>query len=472
MRTTGFLVLTGLVLVSPQVASAQQRIERVVKNMPTRYIEPTCDLKYGHFQVSSVATYLKSGTEAGDPVKTESILENAINTATKAIVEFDQGDNGAAWYLLGRTYLQLGNIVGADSAFTKASALIPECAEDIKSWRQRAWLPLMTPATEFVREGHADSAMTLFRLASVISRAMPQGFYNMGVLFANNGQTDSAIVYFQRAQELAASDAKQFRRDRSAATFNLAAMLQRNNEHERAVVELRQYVEWEPDDVDAKRALATSLRAIGKPEEAAAIDREVLAAAQASGDLSTGDMMSLGINLFNDKKFAEAADAFRQVLVKEPWSRDALYNLANAYYALDDGAMLVETATRLVEQDPLSEEVRKLLAQGYRITADTTRLIEVVTELLAMPTTVTVQRFNGTATGAVLGGIATGKQAERDGSEVAPAPRTLVVEFVNGEGTVVTSAEVAVPALQPAVEFEWKAEGEGQGIVGWRYTAR
>lgn len=472
MRTTGMLVLTGLVFLGPQAAAAQQRVARVAKAMPTRYIEPTCDLKYGHFQVSSVATYLKSGTEAGDPIKSASIIENAINTGTKAIVEFDQGENGAAWYLLGRSYLQVGDIVGADSAFTRAAALVPECREDIQSWRNRAWLPLMNPATEFVNAGNADSALALFRMASVISRAMPQGFYNMGVLFANMGQTDSAIAYFRRAQELAVTDVKQFTRDRNAATYNLAAMLQRANDHEQAAAELRKYIEWDPNDVDAKRALATSLRAIGRNDEAAALDREVLAAAQAAGDMSTSDMMSMGITFFNDKKYAEAADAFQQVLAKEPWSRDALYNLANAYYALDDGPKLIETSNKLLAQDPLSEDSRKLLAQGYRITADTARLIETVTELLATPTTVTVQSFNGTAGGAVLGGTATGKQAEKDGSEVAPTPRTLVVEFLNGEGAVVATTEVAVPALQPGVQFEWKAEAEGQGIVGWRYRVK
>lgn len=472
MRTTGILVLTGLMFVGPQAATAQQRVARVAKAMPTRYIEPACDLKYGHFQVSSVATYLKSGTESADPVKTESIIENAINTAHKAILEYDQGENGAAWYLLGRSYLQLGNIAGADSAFTKAVQFTPECREDINSWRQRAWLPLMNPATEFVRQGNVDSAMVLFRMASVISRSMPQGYYNMGVLFANTGETDSAIAYFRQAQTLATADAKQFIRDRNAATYNLAAMLQRNNDHAQAAVELAKFVEWEPTDIDAKRALATSLRAIGKTDEAAAIDREVLAAAQASGDMSTSDMMSMGITFFNDKKFAEAADAFQQVLAKEPWSRDALYNLANAYYALEKGPELVEAAKRLLDQDPLSEDARKLLAQGYRSTADTAQLITTVTELLAMPTTVTITAFNGTASGAILGGSAAGKEAERDGAKIAPTAKTLVVEFMNGEGAVVTTTEVAVPALEPGVQFEWRAEGQGQGIVGWRYRVK
>lgn len=472
MRTTGILVLTGLMFVGSQAASAQERVVRVAKAMPTRYVEPACDLKYGHFLVSSAATYLKSGTEVADPVKTEDILNNAVSTASRAIVEADQGENGAAWYYMGRAYLQMGDIRGADSAFTRAARFAPDCAEDITSWRQRAWLPLMNPATEFVRDGNADSAMALFRMASIISRSMPQGYYNMGVLFANTGQTDSAIAYFRTAQGLAAADVKMFQRDRNAATYNLAAMLQRNGDHEQAAVELAKYVEWDPNDIDAKRALATSLRAIGKADEAAAIDREVLAAAQASGDMSTGDMMSMGITFFNDKKYEEAADAFRQVLAKEPWSRDARFNLANTYYALGQGEELVAAATELLAQDPLSEDARKLLAQGYRSVADTAKLIATVTELLAMPTTVNITAFSGTASGAALGGVAVGKQAERDGAEIAPTPKTLVVEFMSAEGGVVATTEVAVPALQPGVQFEWTAEGEGQGIVGWRYKVR
>ncbi len=468
MRTTGILVLTGLAILSPQTASAQQRVASVAKAMGVRYVEPTCDLKYGHFLVSSAATYLKSGIEASDPVKTETLLQNSVNTATKAIVEADQGENGAAWYLMGRSYLQLGDIAGADSAFTKATEYAPQCSEDIKAWRQRAWLPLMNPATKFSQEGNADSALVLYRLAATISRSMPQGFYNMGVLFANMGQTDSALAYFKKAQAVAAANPKDFAKDRNAATFNLAAMYQRAGDHALAVEELEKYVGWDPNDTDAKRALATSLRALGKNEEAAALDKEVLAAAAASGTMSTGDMMSMGINFFNDKKFAEAADAFRQVLAKQPYSRDAMYNLANAYYALEQGDSLVGTARKLVEMEPLNEDSRKLLAQGFRLQADTASLINTVTELVAMPTSVSVERFAGRAGGVTLGGTAVGRQTE----SATPAPKTITVEFLAADGSVVTTKDVEIPALEPGVKFEWSADGDGEAIVGWRYKVR
>jgi tetratricopeptide (TPR) repeat protein len=478
MKKTGFLALTVLAVAGPEAVSAQDRLASVARAMPTRYIEATCDLRAGHFKVSSAGTYLAVASGGNrniegtsDPEKVKTQLDNGIRVVTEAITQNGQGSNPAAWYFLGRLHLQYGDVRGADSAFTKAQELAPACAEDIRSWRQRAWLPMMTPASEYVQQGKADSAMILFKQASTIAPGMPQGYYNIGVLFANAGQADSAIVYFKRSQEAASGNAS-YAKDRNSATFNLAAMYQRTNQHAQAVTELRKYIEWEPADNDARRALATSLRATGQATEATEVERQALAAAEAAGTLSTSDMMTAGVNLFNDKKYPEAAAAFAKIVAAEPNNRDAQYNLANTYLALDDGPKLIEASLPLVAREPLNEDNRKLLAQGYRKANNQDKLIEVVTELLAMPTSVTVERFQTRASGATLAGHALGRQAERDGNRVPATAKTMVVEFLDAQGGEVTTKEVAIPALEPAIKFDWTTEAEGAGIVAWRYTAK
>src|SRR5690606_29736385 len=99
-------------------------------------------------------------------------------------------------------------------------------------------------------------------------------------------------------------------------------------------------------------------------------------------------------------------------------------------------------------------------------------LIAVVTELIAMPTSVTVDRFAAGEDRAVVGGFGLGRQAERDGAAVPATPRTIVVEFLAKDGSVVSSEEVAIPALDPGVKFEWTANGTGAGIAGWRYRVK
>lgn len=471
MRTTGFLTLAGVIAILPMSAGAQTINTRVAKAMPSRYVEGTCGLKPGHFLVSSANLYLKTGTEQSDPAKKSTQYESGIRVAVQAITEAGQEQNAAAWYALGRIYLQQGDLTGADSAFKRVETLATDCVEDVKSWRQRAWMPLMTPGTEFFRTGQNDSALVYFREAAMISPSLPQSHYNAGVLFANLGQTDSAIVYLRKAKDVAAANAREFGKDRNAATFNLAAMLQRADRHQEAAEELKAYVAWDPSDVDAKRALAQSLRATGQAEEAAAIDRELLAAAQASGTLTAGDIMGMGITFFNDKKYAEAAEAFGKVLEKEPSNRDALFNMANAYYAMQDGPKLVDAASRLVAAEPLSEDSWKLLSQGYRIENNQEKLLDAVTKLMEHTIGVNVTSFRPAATGAALEGQAFGREAQTiDGKAIPAVAQVLTFEFLDARGEVVASAQAQIPALAAAATHDFSVAVEGAGIMGWRYT--
>lgn len=473
MLSTRFLVVAAFIAIIPAAVGAQTLNDRVAKSLPKRYVGATCEIKTGHYLISSTMLYLKTGTEQGDPEKRVNAFNSGVRVSHQAITESGQADNPMAWYILGRLYLHLGDLTGADSAFTRAEKLAPECAEDIKAWRQRAFLPLMNPGTEFFRTGNNDSALVLFREAAMIAPDFPQSFYNAGVLFANSGETDSAIVYLKRAKEVAAADAAQFGKDRNAATFNLAALLQRADRHAEAAAELTDYLSWDPSDVDAKRALAQSLRVLGRNQEASKIDQELLATAEAAGTLTSGDLMGMGVTFFNDKKFAEAAEAFEKVLVKEPYNRDALFNLANTYFALDNGGQLIATATKLVAMDPLNEDSRKLVSQGYRILNDKEKLLEAVTRLVEMPTTVELSNFSVSATGASIEGVATGRQAQTlEGKEVPANAKTLAFDFLNIEGEVVATGEVSIPALQAATKHPFTLAAEGAGIVAWRYTVK
>ncbi len=54
-----------------------------------------------------------------------------------------QDKNPAAWYYLGRIYLQQGDLYGADRALTQAEQLAPKCAEEISNYRKNAWVGLV-----------------------------------------------------------------------------------------------------------------------------------------------------------------------------------------------------------------------------------------------------------------------------------------------------------------------------------------
>jgi len=445
--------------------------DRVAKAMPSRYSPPTCSLKAGHFKVQSGATYLKTGIETPIPENRVRALANGKKVLLEAVEQNKQEKNPALWFYLGRISLQQGDIVGADTALTRAEALSPGCKKDISDVRYLGWVPLVNAGISFTKEEKNDSALALYRQANTIYRDKPIAFLNAGVIFANAKQADSAIFYFQRASEVA--EQTNSVEDRNLATRNWGALLQMNGRHQEAVPVLEKYVGWMPTDVEVKRALAVSYRATGQNDKALAIEQEVGAApagpAAAGG---AGAQMNTAITLYNAKKYGDAATAFEQVLATEPYNRDAMYGLANAYIGLKS-PKLADAAARLVAIEPLNDDAVRMLANGHRIAKKETLANKTAVQLIGMPTTIKVTQFAPTTDAATITGTVTGREAQTaQGKPVAPKPYTLVFEFLDTKGSVVANQEVQVPALKPGESQPLEAKAQGSGIAAWRYKQK
>ncbi len=471
-RIVSAVTLLGIVHAAPGMAQTVVN-DRVAKGMPTRFTPPDCGLKTGHFKVQSGATYLKTGIETPVPENKTRALKSGTKVLMEALEQNQQEKNPALWYYLGRIYLQEGDIVGADSAFTKSAALFPACKKHISEVRYMAWVPLVNAGIAFNKEEKNDSALALYRQANTIYRDKPLAYLNTGVIFANANQPDSAIVYFQQASQLA--EQTNAIEDRNAATRNWGALLQRAGRHQEAIPVLEKYVGWVPKDVEVKRALATSYRSTGQNDKAKVIEDEVGVAPPAAGQAAAGaaaDKMGAAVALYNEKKYAEAAKAFEEVLATEPYNRDALYGLANAYVGLKS-PKLADAAGRLVAIEPVNEEAVRLLANGQRMAKKETLANKTAVALLAMPTTVKVSQFAPTAEGATITAAATGREGETaQGKPLVAKPLVLVFEFLDAKGTVVGNQEVQVPALKAGESHPIEVKAQAPGIAAWRYKQK
>jgi len=456
-------------------AGAQQQTtlnDRVAQAMPSKYTPPACGIKPGHFKVSSGGAYLKTAVETA-PANRARVLGQGQKVLTEAIEKNGQEKNPAAWYYLGRVYLHQGDIVGADSAFTKAEAMAPACKQEISNLRYAGWVPLVNAGITFAKQENDDSALALFRQANTIYRDKPAAYLSEGVIFANTGQTDSAIVYWQKAAEVA--ERVNAVEDRNTATRNLAAMYQRANRHKEAIPLLEKYLTWVPNDVEVKRALATSYRATGQNDKALALEKEVGPGPTTPGATPTGTAaaMNTAVEAYNAKKYDVASKAFEEVLAAEPYNRDAMYGLANASLGLKNWPKLEAAATRLAAIEPMNDEVLRLLATGQRNTKKESQANKTAIQVLSLPVTVVIKQFAPTATNATIIGTATGREGQNaQGKPVPPTPVTLVFEFLDAKGTAVAPQEVAIPALKSGESQPIEVKAEANGIVGWRYKRK
>jgi tetratricopeptide (TPR) repeat protein len=166
--------------------------------------QPPCDVKPGHFRLNSVPVNFKAAYEK--PTQRDRMLSQTYDVLVRAITQDKQDQNPAAWYYLGRYYVEMSDATGADSAFDRAVTLAPQCAADVDGYRRALWADVYAAGQRTRQEGKTDSASRLFHLASSLTPADPRPLYALGAMFAAREQVDSATAYLRLAAERSAGD--------------------------------------------------------------------------------------------------------------------------------------------------------------------------------------------------------------------------------------------------------------------------
>ena len=477
---SAFMLLT----VGATAAHAQQSTvnDRVAKAMPNSYLPAQCNIKPNHFKVASAAGYLKSAIETDVPESKVRILGQGEKVILEAMQQNGQEKNPAAWYYLGRIYLYQGRLASADTALTKAEQIAPDCAKDINGYRRNAWAALINAGSKFEEDKNVDSAFAMYRQANSIYRQSAIGFYRTASIWNDKGQPDSAAYYVGQAAAAAATSTDTTEQKyRNNSAFSQAALLLNAKKYDQAVPVFEQYLKWVPNDAQAKRGLAGAYRGLGQNEKAQVLEKELVASGGGApaaggapgGGAGTEDVMSAGISLFRDKKYAEAAIAFEKVVAAEPYNRDALSSLANTYLALGNGPKLLATAQRLVAIEPMSESALKLLGEGYKQSSKVDDAVKTAEQVLALPANVKAESFAPAGNGASLTLTATGRPAQTPGGKpIPPAAVPITVEFINAGGQPVATQDAEIPAMADGASQNVKVQAQGAGIAAWRYKRK
>ncbi|MCY7377257.1 MAG: hypothetical protein LH472_14950 [Pyrinomonadaceae bacterium] len=119
-------------------------------------------------------------------------------------------------------------------------------------------------------------------------------------------------------------------------------------------------LELDPNSTVSKRSLAEMKRAVGKPAEAVALYREILANDETDSAARTGLILAL----FDEENKTEAESEMQQSLEANPNNLPLLVGAAYWYAAHNDGAKAVELAEKAVAVEPRYTWAHIALARG------------------------------------------------------------------------------------------------------------
>src|SRR6266850_808366 len=162
---------------------------------------PPCELIPANSKVEKGIQALRGAAEKPD--QRDPQLAQAKKNLGEAIVQDNQGANPAAWYYLGRYYVAVGDVAGADTALARAATLAPKCAADIATYRDEMFTKLLNDGLTAWQDGKQDSALGLLHVAAHLEPHNPKTFATVAALYASGANDDSAFAYYRLAARTA-----------------------------------------------------------------------------------------------------------------------------------------------------------------------------------------------------------------------------------------------------------------------------
>ena len=401
-----------------------------------------------------VSKFLGLALTRPDEASRLEMYQKALEAANEGIAK--DADNAKVWLLAGQVHAALNNYAQADSAFERAIAMHPEYAQEVQAEREQAWMTAFNEGVALMDQQDFPGAIAALEAANELYPDRPEGYLNLGSLYANAQRTEDAVRAFEGAIAAAQSDLAATVPAETQAQWQRYAQLARSN------------------------------------------------IAQIHG--------SEGVRLFQAQQFEDAAAAFKRAMDINPHARDFHFNYAQAMFARSqrleeqkdsadarlaraaaaDKAAAQAEVDRLAEEmrplynemiaasektlefDPANEMLYVLIGRAHRMLgalgdeaatkAGQDRALALLTQREELPVHIGQISMRSepeatTVSGAVIGGKA-----------AAGTAVTIRVTLVGLDGNTVGESEVTVTSAGPDAEAPFSVVIPTTGeVAGWKY---
>lgn len=386
-------------------------------------------------------------------------------------------------------------IAAADTALDAAEAENPACKEETEGPRRKAYAQLVNDAVNAYNERQIDQAEAKASRAVLIYDGYPLAYiaYNvLGNIRQTKDDVPGAVQAFKRMVELATdSTAVEERKNGIMVVSELLNQQAeaapegdaRNAKYAEQIAFLEQYAKEYPEDVKLQAAVAMAQLRSGNADAARRLFDDMVNSPDKYSDIQ---IMEAGVTAARAEQNAFAAQLFEAALKKNPYSRDALFNLAAVYDGAEQYDKMPPVLEKLLNVDPENPDNYQLLARYWQARARALRpaaegkeppdpayvaweeannkLLDAFTRMQEAPVRVSFTLFSHDSGSHVLAGNVENRTDEQKNY-------TLKFEFLDATGAVLDTRDVPVEGVAGKGSKAFRVEiAEKPGIVAFRYA--
>ncbi len=370
----------------------------------------------------------------------------------------------------------------ADSAITVVEQSSPSCAKYMAPFRQqKAWLNVTNAAINALNANKLDSAEIYAKRSLTLDRKSPYPYTVLASVSKAKKNFPEMMEYSKQViatsgDDTTYTDVKERAQYELASTGTDAAMAAKGADRQRLAREAIK--SWgaiitSQDGIQSTVAINNLQKlyiAAGDSLKMATLYAPLIADPT---KYSEGALLQAGVVASQFKRPDDAALLFEGVAAKNPYSRDALNNLAASYLQAGETAKVAPIIHRLVALDPNNPDNLMLYAFLYVGKLKTTKDVKLTkayndslvtwnTKAEKMAMKVSFKEFSRNGEGTTLVG-----EIENRGTTARTYSTTF--EFLGKNGEVLFSEPMSVGPVAPKATKEFTIKNSKKEVVGYRY---
>jgi tetratricopeptide (TPR) repeat protein len=371
----------------------------------------------------------------------------------------------------------------ADSAFQIVEKASPECATVIQQWRQqKPWLNALNGAINALNDNKLDSAEILAKRSLILDRKAPYAYSVLGSVARERKDWTAANEYWKQTIAAAGSDTS-YADVRAKAIYEMASAASdradaatgaaKRTAAKEAEKLWQDYIAAADNDLllaDALDNASSAYLAAGDSATVPTLYAPMLSNPAKYGELT---LVHAGVVATRNGRQSDAEKLFEAALQQNPYSRDAINNLAATYIQDSAYAKAFPLIDKLVALDPSNPDNPLLYAfayQGlYKHTKDK-KLQKIYTDSLIYfnnksenaPVKLTVSEFTRRPNGTVLSGTIENRSS-------AAKTYSLSFDLLDKSGNVIGTETASVGPVAPKSTGTFKITSLKGGAFGYRY---